>query len=147
MTDWLGIDKLILLRKKRQTETCLFYGFVAAQEVIVSATREPIWVLRTHLSSKNSSVLSIILFDLQPVVSRDHQNSACALGDLWCTNHLVYSFLQSVWPTLLEKYEQTSQDFKRIPLENTDKNTLNKLHYSPIRCRKGRQTKTKIAFF
>ena len=41
VTDWLGIDKLILLRKKRQTETCLFYGFVAAHEVIVSATRAP----------------------------------------------------------------------------------------------------------
>ena len=61
MTDWLGIDKLILLRKKRQTETCLFYGFIAAQEVIVS---------------------SIIFFDLQPIVSHDHQNSDCALGDL-----------------------------------------------------------------
>lgn len=48
MTDWLGIDKLILLKKKRQAETCLFYGLlVVAQEVIVSATSEPIWVLRT----------------------------------------------------------------------------------------------------
>ena len=52
---WWPFWSKVYFNEEKETETCLLYGFlVAVKEVITSGTREPI-------SSKNSSIMSIIL--------------------------------------------------------------------------------------